>query len=93
MSTGHSAHAWNIGNRGVCSWTGSQVDDPLAVWSGASYALRAALANEEAVAGAPNILPTRRRVADWSRLIARGALHNVLILFTGDVNHILANST
>ena len=37
MRTGHSAHPRNIGHRDRCWWRWSQVDNPLAIWSGGKY--------------------------------------------------------
>jgi len=93
MRASDSAHAWNVWDRRVSRRAGSQVDDPLTVWARAGDALRAAFADEETVARATHVLTTRGGVADRSRLIARGALHNVLILFTRYIDHVLADPT
>ena len=78
VSTGHSAHPGNIGQRGRGGRRRGQVDDPLAVWSGTGDPLAGALADQQAVAGTSHVLPARGSVPDGSRLIAQVALHNVL---------------
>lgn len=93
MRAGDSAHSWNIGDRRVGGRAGGQVDDPLAVGARARDALGAALADEETVARATHVFTTRRGVTDRGRLVARGTLHNVLILFTRYIDHVLADPT
>jgi len=90
VGTSDPTHPRDIGNGHRGWWGGGQVDDPLTVWSWACNPLTAALANEETVARAPHVFPARGRVSDWSGLIARVALNNMLVLFTGDINHVAA---
>ena len=78
VSTGHSAHPGNIGQRGRGGRRRGQVDDPLAVWSGAGDPLAGALTDEETVAGTSHVLPARGSVPDGGGLIAQVALDNVL---------------
>ena len=78
VSAGHSTHPGNIGQRGRGGRRRGQVDDPLAVWSGAGDPLAGALTDEEAVAGTPHVLPAGGSVPDGRGLIAQVALHNVL---------------
>jgi hypothetical protein len=87
MRTSDPAHPRHLRDRNRCGWRGSQVDDPLTVWSGASDPLGAALADEEAVAGTSHILSARGRISDRGRFVAGVALHHMLVLLTRDVDH------
>ena len=78
VSAGHSAHPGNIGQRGRGGRRRGQVDDPLAVRSRTGDPLAGALADEEAVAGAPHVLPAWGSVPDGGRLVAQTTLDNVL---------------
>jgi len=91
MRTSDPAHPRHLRDRNRCGWRGSQVDDPLTVWSGASDPLGAAFADEKAVARTSHILSARRRISDRGCLIARVALHHVLVLLPRDVDHCLAD--
>ena len=78
VSAGHSAHPGNIGQRGRGGRRRGQIDDPLAVWSGAGDPLTGALADQQTVTGAPHVLPTRRGVPDGGGLVANWTLDDVL---------------
>ena len=76
VGTRDPTHSSDFGDK---DWGGRcQVDDFLTVRSWACNPLTAALANEETVARAPHVFPARGRVSDWSGLIARVALNNML---------------
>ena len=51
--------------------------------------LAGALADEEAIARASDILSARRGVPDRRRLVAAAAFDHVLVTLPGDVNHVL----
>ena len=51
--------------------------------------LAGALADEEAIARASDILSARRGVPDRRRLVAAAALDHVLVALPRDVNHVL----
>ena len=78
VSTGHPAHTRHVGERGRGRGGGGEVDDPLAVWSGAGDPLTGALADQQTVTGAPHVLPTRRGVPDGGGLVANWTLDDVL---------------
>jgi len=91
MSTSDPAHPRHLRHRDRCGWGGRQVDDPLTVWSGTSDPLGAAFADEEAIAGTSHVLSARRRIPDRRCLVARVALHHMLVFLARDVDHCLAN--
>jgi len=70
VSAGYSTHAWDVGHWGIGGRVGCQVYDPLAVRARTSDALGTALADEETVAGAADVLAPRGRVSDGGSLIA-----------------------
>lgn len=57
----HTGHRWHWRRH----WTRSQIDDALAIWSGARNSLRRAFADQKTVARTPNIFLSRGRVSDW----------------------------
>jgi len=91
VCTGHAAHPGHIGHGHWGRGGGGQVDDPLAVGPGAGNPLAAALADEEAVAGAPHVLTAWGGIADGGGFVAGGAFHNMLVLLSRDVNHAAAH--
>jgi len=91
VSTRDPTHTRHVGKRGRGRRGGSEVDNSLAVGPWASNSLAAALADEETVAGTPDILAAWRSIPDRCCLVTRVALDNMLILLAGDVDHVAAD--
>lgn len=91
VSAGDAAHPGDIGHGGR-ERAGGEIDDSLAVGTRAGDALRGALADQQAVAGAPHVLLAWRSAADWCSLVALGALDHVLLALARDVNGRLAHA-
>jgi len=91
MRTSDPAHSRHLRDRNRCGRGRRQVDDPLTVGSGTSNPLRASFADEETVTRTSHILSARRGISDGRGLIARVALHHMLVLLPRDVNHCLAD--